>query len=186
MNQHDDAAATTTTIDREDAAATVVRATVDIAAPPERVFDALVDPARLGRWWGTSDTHRARDWAVDPRPGGALRARVTHGDGSESEAAGAYRVVDPPRTVEHTWRASPGEPESVVRFDLAPADVRGRPGTRVTVTHTIVGFAAQAAAHAAGWPLLLARLALHAGAPPTIVRMDRRPSARRTLVPART
>ena len=85
----------------------VARATVDIAAPPERVFRALTDPAELAEWWGPD------------APGDAAR------------------VVDPPHTVEYTWRARwddavPG----TVRYELAPAEVDGLPGTRVTVTHT--------------------------------------------------
>ena len=31
-----------------------------IAASPERVFEALTDPAQLAEWWGSDDTLRTR------------------------------------------------------------------------------------------------------------------------------
>jgi uncharacterized protein YndB with AHSA1/START domain len=85
--------------------------TVEIAAPPERVFDALTDPAEVAEWWR----------------GGARE----------------LTAVDPPRRVEHSWRpggatGGDGAPDRV-RYDLEPATVEGRPGTRVTVTHERAG-----------------------------------------------
>ena len=47
----------------------VVRASVEIAAPPEAVFRALTDPTELPRWWGSADAYRTNDWKVDLRPG---------------------------------------------------------------------------------------------------------------------
>jgi hypothetical protein len=107
----------------------VARATVDIAAPPERVFRALTDPAERARWWA-------------PNPPA----------GAPADAPGAYRVLDPPRTIEHAAPAGPGGRAGVVRYDLAPVDVGGVPGTRVTVTHT-----APALRAAAGPPWLARR-----------------------------
>jgi uncharacterized protein YndB with AHSA1/START domain len=81
-----------------------VREAVDIAAPPEDVFDALTDPAQVAEWWV--------------------------GDDAAPPAANEFLVVDAPRTLELTWGGD------TVRYDLAPAVVRGAPGTRLTVTHT--------------------------------------------------
>jgi uncharacterized protein YndB with AHSA1/START domain len=115
------------------ALAGVARATVDIAAPPERVFRALTDPAERARWWAPN------------APAGA-----------PADAPGAYRVLDPPRTIEHAAPAGPGGLPGVVRYDLAPVDVGGAPGTRVTVTHTAPALRA-AAPRAAAAPRWLAR-----------------------------
>jgi uncharacterized protein YndB with AHSA1/START domain len=119
-----------------DATPGAVRADVEIAATPEQVFDALTDPEQLAEWWGSDDTHRARDWEADVRPGGRFRARTTDADGREGTLAGEYRVVDPPRVLEHTWEPSWDAAPTVVRYDLVPVPVDGRPGTRLTVTHT--------------------------------------------------
>jgi len=34
---------------------------IHIAAPPDRVFQALVDPGQVVKWWGQSGVYRARD-----------------------------------------------------------------------------------------------------------------------------
>jgi uncharacterized protein YndB with AHSA1/START domain len=119
-----------------DATRDAVRADIEIAAPPEHVFEALTDPAQLAAWWGSGETHRARDWQADVQPGGRWHARTTDAAGREGSLAGEYRVVDPPRVLEHTWQASWDEAPTVVRYELAPAQVGGVSGTRVTVTHT--------------------------------------------------
>jgi uncharacterized protein YndB with AHSA1/START domain len=57
-------------------------------------------------------------------------------DGRPGRAGGAYGVVERPRRLETTWAPSWEVWPSYVRFDLEPIDVRGVPGTRLTVTHT--------------------------------------------------
>lgn len=137
--------------------AATVRATVDIAAPPERVFAALTDPAALAAWWAPDapdapGTPRAL-WS-DARPGGRWRLDAVDGDGVERTIEGEYRVVDPPRTLEHSWHPGDARAPGTVRYELVPRDVDGVPGTRVTVTHT--GIHAVAAVAVVGgavrWP----------------------------------
>jgi uncharacterized protein YndB with AHSA1/START domain len=132
-----------------------VHAAVEIAAPPDAVFQALTDPDELAAWWGSADSYRTRDWAVDARPGGRWSTRATTPAGDVGTLGGEFRVVDPPRALEYSWEASwDGGAPTVVRFELAPALVRGVPGTRLTVTHTGANATACAAplAVAATWP----------------------------------
>ncbi|GJG89149.1 hypothetical protein tb265_43300 [Gemmatimonadetes bacterium T265] len=153
----------------------VARASVDVAAPPERVFEALTDPAELAAWWGGGEG-RARDWRADVRPGGRWRARTTDAAGREGTVGGEYRVVDPPRTIETTWEADGDAGPSTVRYDLAPVEVGGAPGTRVTVTHT--GPQLRASARAALRPAWAARPAAPAwAAPARAARPGRRATA---------
>lgn len=120
-----------------DATDGTVRASVEIAATPDEVFEALTDPAQLEEWWGTPDGYRTTGWQLEPTPGGEWSVHTTAADGSEGSVHGEYRVVDPPRTLEFTWAASwDGFAETTVRFDLVPAVVRGASGTRLTVTHS--------------------------------------------------
>ncbi len=147
------------------AAEDTVRATVEIAVPPEQVFEALIDPAQLEAWWGSDETYRTSDWQVEPHPGGEWSVQTTGADGAEETVHGEYRVVDAPHVLEYTWAASWDDfTETTVRFELAPAVVYGVSGTRLTVTHT--GFAAldihaldshsqAGATFAADWPRLL-------------------------------
>ena len=117
-----------------------VQAEVEIAATPERVFDALTDPRELAEWWGSDDTHRARDWHTDLREGGEWSARTTDADGREGTLGGAYVVVDRPNRLAYTWtRDDDAVAPTLVDIELTPADVDGVAGTRVTVTHTTIG-----------------------------------------------
>jgi uncharacterized protein YndB with AHSA1/START domain len=135
----------------------VVRATADIAAAPERVFEALTDPRQLAAWWGGADSYRTHDWEVEPHAGGRWSARTTDADGNEGTLRGEYLVFDPPRTLEHTWCPSWDDAaHETVRYDLAPAIVDGVPGTRVIVTHTTV--AARLAARSSAAACLVAAL----------------------------
>jgi uncharacterized protein YndB with AHSA1/START domain len=147
----------------------VVRATVDIAAPPERVFRALTDPAELAAWWAPHDGGEggggeggagrapeersqkpSQEWRVDVRPGGRWSLRTRDAAGRPAAVRGEYRVVDPPRALECSWRASwDDDAETTVRYELAPAEVGGAPGTRLTVTHTGPAVTLCAATHSA-------------------------------------
>lgn len=113
----------------------VVRTVVEIAAPPERVFDALTDARELADWWG-GDESRVVDSEADARPGGAWQVRTANRDGTEQTFGGEYRVVDPPHHLEQTWQSSDDAEPSVVRYDLEPLEIDGTDGTRLTVTHT--------------------------------------------------
>lgn len=138
----------------------VIHAVIDIAAPPARVFEALVDPAQLASWWGSPETYRTHDWACDVRPGGAWSCVATNAaSGLRTTVGGAYLVIDRPRVLEYSWRPSwePGL-DTVVRYELEPTET----GTRVKVVHR--GFDDRSEAckgHEAGWNLVLGWLRAH-------------------------
>ena len=119
----------------EPATSHVIRTIIDIDAPPERVFDALTDPAELAEWWG-GDDETVRECEAEVRPGGSWTVHTVDRDGTERTTGGEYRVVDPPRRLEHTWHSTGDPGESIVRYDLEPLGVDGAGGTRLTVTHT--------------------------------------------------
>ncbi|MGH1492337.1 MAG: SRPBCC family protein [Acidimicrobiales bacterium] len=73
-------------------AGSVVVLTQRIAAPPEAVFEFLVDPEKVLRWMG-------RSVDIDPRPGGQFRLAATVND----TAVGTYVEVDRPNRVVFTW-----------------------------------------------------------------------------------
>ena len=144
-----------------DVAAGTIRGVVDIAAPPERVFQALTDPAELEAWWGADDMYRTFDWQVDLRPGGAWSCRARNARGEDSSVRGRYVTVDPPRVLEYTWQPSwDGFAETSVRLELAPIAI----GTRLTVAHTGFGDRADSCeGHAQGWTAVAAWLTEHVG-----------------------
>jgi len=70
---------------------------IRIAAPPQRVFEALVDPAQVVKWWGQTGIYRCTQFESDVRVGGKWRSLGIDGNGSKFEVAGEYLQVDPPR-----------------------------------------------------------------------------------------
>ena len=127
-----------------------INAEIHVAAPPERVFQALTDPRQLMQWWGQKGMYRHTGWKGDVRPGGQWRSDgVSDTDGSPYHVSGEYVEVDPPRRLSYTWVASWSGPlQTLVRWELESASG----GTLVRVQHS--GFAGNPAAvqgHYEGW-----------------------------------
>ena len=96
-----------------------VVAEVFIAAPPERVFQAITDPKQMPLWWGQQGLYRVTDWKADLRPGGKWQSDGVGADGSSFRVEGEYLEVDPPRLLVHTWIASYSPTlKTVVRWEL--------------------------------------------------------------------
>lgn len=119
---------------------------MQIAAPPERVYEHFVRPELLVRWMGQF----AR---VEARPGGLFALDI-----NGILIRGRYVNLDPPRLIEIAWGEAgnaempPGATSLVVRFE-ADGD-----GTLVHLEHRGLT-PAEAINHAGGWPHYLARLA---------------------------
>ncbi|PRX90926.1 SRPBCC family protein [Allonocardiopsis opalescens] len=73
----------------------------------ERVWSALSDPAQQAQWVPGVTIHAVAGGTVD------------FDFGDEGRAQGEVLAVDPPHRIEHTW-TWPGEPDSVVRWELTP------------------------------------------------------------------
>jgi uncharacterized protein YndB with AHSA1/START domain len=133
---------------------------LEIAAPVERVFAALVRPEQLSQWWGSADMYRTT-WTIDQRVGGEYLCRAIMGDAPEMTVHGRFLEIDPPRRLVYTWNAS-WDPtgETTVVYELAPRDG----ATLVRVTHR--GFAPDAdrAGYQDGWQRILAWLDAHVAA----------------------
>jgi uncharacterized protein YndB with AHSA1/START domain len=52
---------------------------IEIAAPPQRVFQALIDQKQLGVWW-TDGSCPLKVFEMDARPGGKWRFKTEAGD----------------------------------------------------------------------------------------------------------
>ena len=127
---------------------------VQIAAPPDRVFEAITDPTQLLRWWGQQGIYHGTKWCTDVRPGGQWRCEgVSDKDGSAYHVSGEYLEVDPPRLLAHTWVASwSGPMKTVVRWELEAAEG----GTRIRLHHSgFTGAPAAAKGHYDGWQRVL-------------------------------
>lgn len=109
-----------------------ILATVDIAAPRERVFRALAS-RDIVEWWGQDGVYRTTDWKGDVRVGGKWRADGIGADGKAFAVEGEYVEIDAPNKLVHTWRPDwvAGE-TTTVSYLLEAIDG----GTRVTLRHT--------------------------------------------------
>ena len=133
-----------------------------IAAPPERVFEALADPAQLREWW-TSDECPTESLELEPRLGGHWRyatkqSALNFNGVTQFVCQGEVREFDPPHHLAYTWIANWHDNKTqptVVRWELtAAAD-----GTWVKVIHS--GLAQEDIArndYKGGWPGLLEQL----------------------------
>jgi uncharacterized protein YndB with AHSA1/START domain len=143
-----------------------VVAEIFIAAPPERVFEAITDPHQMPQWWGQQGMYRVTEWKVDLRAGGKWSSVGVGVDGKSFRVQGEYLEVDSPRLLVHTWIASwSGTLKTVVRWELEPRNVHGllHRGPQKVGTGTVVrvrqqGFAGAPKAaieHAQGWTSVL-------------------------------
>ena len=141
-----------------DVTAGVVLASVEIAAPPERVFGALTTD-ELTQWWGSPADYKTTEYTADLRPGGRWRTAGAGADGKEFAVEGVFREIDRPRRLVQTWVAPwDGGNETVITYTLDP--IEG--GTRVTVRHE--GFSDRSEScrgHGEGWERVLGWLAKH-------------------------
>ena len=123
-----------------------------IAAPPERIFQALIDPAQVPQWWGQEGTYRCQRFASDLRPGGKWSNSGIGPDGLPFEISGEYLEIDPPRLLVQSWLATwTGDAETIVRWELTPRDE----GTSVKIVHSGLSRHPRLAQSYRGWPRML-------------------------------
>jgi uncharacterized protein YndB with AHSA1/START domain len=121
------------------------RTEIEIAAPPDRVFDYFVQPELLVRWMGDFARLEASD--------GGLFAVDING----IVIRGSFVRVQRPRLIEIAWGEAgnsdmpPGSTRLVVRFTPRGA------GTLVELEHRGLS-PREAPKHAVGWPHFLERL----------------------------
>jgi uncharacterized protein YndB with AHSA1/START domain len=139
-----------------------ILAEVFIAAPPDRVFDAIADPRQLAQWWGQTGTFRVVETKSDLRVGGKWSYEGRGPSDQPFHMEGEYVEIDRPRLLVQSRRADwVGEFETIVRWELEPQEVHGLhasgthkvgTGTLVKVRHSgFAGHTKQAEAHHAGW-----------------------------------
>ena len=137
-----------------DLAEGLIVATVEIAAPPERVFKALASK-EICEWWVRPGVFDTREWTGDVRAGGRWRASGI-ARGKPYTLEGEFLEVDPPRKLVHTWQiaGAPGTP-STVSYLLEKLEG----GTRLTLRHSGLVAPEVCTNTSIGWETSLERLA---------------------------
>lgn len=139
-----------------------IEAEVFIAAPPERVFQALTDVNQMPKWWGQEGMYRITKCEADLRPGGKWASIGIGADGTQFRVDGEYLEIEPPRLLVYTWNPTfAAVKNTIVRCELEARDVHGLQsrgpqrvgtGTLVKIRHT--GFAGNLdhlKGHTEGW-----------------------------------
>lgn len=127
-------------------------AEIVIAAQPERVFQALTNPAEVPKWWGQKGIYVCTKHESDLRIGGQWHTSGVGGDGGHFSAKGEFLEIDPPRTLAYTWVASwTGEVQTQVRWELSPVAT----GTKVTLRHSGLAAHPELSKAYSGWPRML-------------------------------
>ena len=128
---------------------------ITIAAPPERVFQALIDPKQVMQWW-TSEQCPIEAFSLAAKVGGrwmydTQQTTMNVNGQTKFHCAGEVLEYDPPRALAYTWIANWHDDKTrrtSVRWELTPQGS----GTRLKVTHS--GLAQETASrkdYSSGW-----------------------------------
>jgi len=136
-----------------------VRLTItrDFAAPPERVFDAWLDPAQARRFLFATPDGEMLTCTIDARVGGdaLIVERRASGDAAHRLR---FEAIDRPHRLVFLFGADPAPPEQWTRVTLDLIPLPGG-GTRLTLTHDMAPeWADYADRTRAGWTMILETL----------------------------
>lgn len=125
-----------------------------IAAPPERVFDAWLDPESVGRWLFATPGGVMERVEIDARVGGAFLIVERRGD-ELAEHFGEYLEIDRPHRLAFTFAAMRGSGTTRVAVTIVPEGE----GSHVTLVHEMdPQWAAYEDRTREGWTAILAGL----------------------------
>jgi uncharacterized protein YndB with AHSA1/START domain len=132
---------------------------IQIAAPPQLVFRALIDPQQVMDWW-KNEAVSIEKFHLEPKVGGrwGYQTKQTVDGVNKFCVQGEVLAYDPPRLLAYSWIANlhkdPAR-RTEVRWELTP--VSG--GTLVKLTHSGLAQEPEArSGYSSGWPGLLDRL----------------------------
>ncbi|HMG47738.1 MAG TPA: SRPBCC domain-containing protein [Allosphingosinicella sp.] len=124
-----------------------------IAAPPERVFDAWLDPDGVATWLFATPDGTMERVEVDPRVGGGFTIVERRG-GDLAEHHGEYVELDRPRRLAFDFWTSFSEERTRITVAIEPDG----DGSRLTLTHAGVWDGWQDKTRQ-GWAMILDGLA---------------------------
>lgn len=126
-----------------------------IAASPEQVFDAWLDPRGVGEWLFATPGGVMERIEVDPRVGG--RFLIAERRGAElAEHFGEYLEIDRPRRLVFTFAAVPDSGYTRVAIAIEPDG----DGSRIVLVHEMdPQWAEYESRTREGWAMILENLA---------------------------
>ena len=140
---------------------TVLTVTRRFAAPPERVFDAWLDPATAGQFLFATPEGVMEKVAIDPRVGGGFEI-VERRPAGLADHVGRFETIDRPHRIVFLFRATMdgegGGEDDWTRVTIEFG--RDGDGCALTLTHEMdPQWAAYEHRTVEGWTMILAKLA---------------------------
>ena len=123
-----------------------------IKAPPEKVFEAWLDPAMMSRFMSPGPDMHVREARSDPRVGGRFFVMMV-GD-KDLPHEGTYKEVTRHSRLVFTWEAPWSAPDTTVTIDFTPAPG----GTEVVLTQVRFTSEDSRDGHIDGWTGILTKL----------------------------
>jgi len=126
-----------------------------IAASPEKLFDAWLDPAMLTRFMLPGENMSVPEATTDPRVGGRFLVLMRAGD-MDLPHAGTYKTIDRPNQLAFTWES----PNSTIEDSTVTINFeKAEGGTNVHLNHVRFPSEESRDNHNAGWGRILNTLA---------------------------
>lgn len=108
-------------------------------------FARRIDASRDVVWRSLTSSDELSEWLAPAELVAEVGGQVLIDFGPDQKVSGKVAVCEPARLIEYSWTFT-GEPDSVVRFELAP----DRDGTSLILEHRLLP-PDQAAGYGAGW-----------------------------------
>lgn len=132
----------------------LILATVEIAATPERVFQALTSE-EIADWWGRPGVFDTRGWTGNVSVGETWEATGV-ARGNPYVLQGEFLEVNSPSKLSHSWHpAAAPQAKTTVSYFLEP--IAG--GTRITLRHSGHDSRITCSNNCVGWETSFNRLA---------------------------
>ena len=131
-----------------------ILASVEVMAPPERVFRALSSNEIID-WWVRPGVFNTTEWTGEAQVGGHWRASG-EARGRPYVLEGKFLEFDPPRKLVFTWHG-PGASDMATTVTYLLEGVDG--GTRVTLRHAGLASRESCIGTCLGWESSFERLA---------------------------
>lgn len=123
--------------------------------PPERVFDAWLDPKMMQKFLVPGPGMTVPEAQNDPRVGGRFRVVMLAPDMDEGwPHEGEYLEIDRANRLKFTWVSGYTQDDSEVTLDLTPAEG----GTNLRLSHVRFPNEESRDNHKGGWALILEAL----------------------------
>ncbi|MEQ1779936.1 MAG: SRPBCC family protein [Hyphomonadaceae bacterium] len=102
--------------------------------PPQRVYDAILDPAMIAQFMFGPLLREEEILHITNKPtvGGTFSFKVRRGD-QEIDHVGTYLELAPPSRIVFTWAVAPERDASTVAIDITPT----AEGCSVRLTHAM-------------------------------------------------